>query len=163
MPTHANASAWLTKGTELSISATATPAAPTSKRKYNGISAWDMKAGEHRPERDDREPLPPQPQLRFIAGHELDEGISFGGLWGVVPSAPLANSELIYRALTDVSFSTPPGSRRAGRSTLPGCRMCTTPPELRVTPTAWPGTWRCMPWPTDPGPTWHPQRRRTPG
>lgn len=121
MPEHANAAAWLIKGTELSISATATPAAPTSKRKYNGISSFAMKAGSNIDLNgmvENHSIL--SPNYVSSLGMNWMNGLSFAWLRGVIPTAPLANAELIYRALTDVSFSSPPQLAPGGTIYTPG-------------------------------------------
>jgi hypothetical protein len=108
-PEHANAELWLRKGLEFCISATATPATPTSKRPHNGLSGWALKAGSNI-------------ELGgYLYNHNIIaanyvaslaqnwiNGLSFALSTGKIPAASLVNASLVYRSMTDVFFSSPP-------------------------------------------------------
>lgn len=103
-PGHPNAPTWLTKGIELALGATATPAAPTSRHRFNGRTVGTTVTGSSI-ELDG-----------YVVNHDLISpgyttlagtmawvgGLSFAWKRGRIPLASMQNADRIYRAMVDL-------------------------------------------------------------
>lgn len=111
MPSHANAAAWLTKGLELSLSVTATPAFPTSKRPFNGLTGYQLAAGSNIEFSGFLENHGlVNPNYMATCAQSWVGGLTYGWLRGTgsVPAATLAAADLVYQAMSSVTFTNPP-------------------------------------------------------
>lgn len=108
LPAHARAAQWRTKGLELVLSSTATPAAPTSRRVLNGLKLGTTVTGSN----------------LELEGYQLNHGfrspnytsiihqcwlIGLVYAWltsGPAPAAAFHNGDLAYHALVDHKMGT---------------------------------------------------------
>lgn len=110
LPTHVRAATWLSKANELVLSASATPAFPTSKRPFNGMSGWSLRAGsniELNGALENHNIF--SPNYSAALAQSWIDGLTFAWLrGGIVPAAALANHQLVYGAMSTVQYKVPP-------------------------------------------------------